>query len=64
VANNRVPVVACYISDTRQTWLAVAPLPGETDWRYCGLTGIGTSSPAVRLINVPTGFFYYIIAAW
>lgn len=64
VANNRVPVIACYISDTRQTWLAVAQTPTVTTWPYCGLSGIGTGSPSVTLVNVPIGYFYFIIAAW
>jgi hypothetical protein len=64
VANSRVPLIACYISDTRRTWLAVAQVPAQTGLPYCGMSGIGTTAPAITLINVPTGYFYYIIAAW
>jgi hypothetical protein len=64
VANNKIPVIACYVSDTRQTWLAVAQIPSDTSLPYCGMTGIGTSTPAVTIIRVPVAYYYYIIAAW
>jgi hypothetical protein len=64
VANNRVPVVACYVSNNRQTWLVVTNATDNTSWPACGLTGIGTASPGLALINVPVGYFYYIIVAW
>lgn len=64
VANNKVPIVACFISENRQTWLAVAALPPEDGFPFCGLTGIGTGTPNVTLVDAPVGFFYYIIAAW
>jgi hypothetical protein len=64
VANGSVPVVACYISDVGQTWLAVAQLPATTTWPYCGIVGIGTTTPRVNMINITPGYRYYIIAVW
>ena len=64
VAGGRVPVIACYIGSTTQTWLAVAQIPPTSDGPFCGLTGIGTSSPGITLINVTPGWNYYIIAVW
>jgi hypothetical protein len=64
VAGGRVPVIACYISDTGQTWLAVAQTPSVTTMPYCGLTGIGTTTPSITLINSPIGYRYYLIAVW
>jgi hypothetical protein len=64
VAGGRVPVIACYISNTGTTWLAVAQTPTDTSFPACGLTGIGTTSPGITLINVPVGYRYYIIAVW
>ena len=55
VAGGKVPVIACYISDTGQTWLAVAQTPSNTSFPACGLTGIGTSTPAIALVNVTVG---------
>lgn len=60
--NNRLPAVSCYISDTRQTWLAVAYVPTSSSSAYCGLTGIGTATPALSAINVPSGWYFYLIA--
>jgi len=64
VAGNTVPVISCYISDDNQTWLAVAQTPPASTDPFCGLTGIGTASPGVTIVNGPTGFFYYLVAAW
>jgi hypothetical protein len=64
VAGGQVPVIACYISDTGQTWLAVAQTPSDTTMPLCALTGIGTTTPAITLINSPIGYRYYLIAVW
>ena len=64
VAGGRVPVIACYIGSTTQTWLAVAQIPATSTGAFCGLTGIGTASPGITLINVTAGWNYYIIAVW
>jgi hypothetical protein len=63
-ANGRVPVIACYISADRITWLAVAQIPSTSAGTFCGLAGIGTSSPSITIVNGPVGWFYYIIAVW
>jgi hypothetical protein len=59
-----VPVIACYISDTGNVWLAVAQIPSSSSDPFCGLEGIGTSSPLVALVNGIPGWRYYIIAVW
>lgn len=64
VRNNSVPVIACFISNDRQTWLAIAQTPATSGSPFCGLTGIGTSAPGITMINVSPGWFYYIIAVW
>jgi hypothetical protein len=64
VAGGRVPVIACYISDTGETWLPVAQTPSDTTMPLCGLTVIGTTNPAITLINSPIGYRYYLIAVW
>jgi hypothetical protein len=64
VSGGRVPVIACYISSDGQTWLAVAQTPSVSTNSFCGLTGIGTSTPAITLINVTVGWRYYLIAVW
>jgi hypothetical protein len=64
VSNGRVPVIACYISSDQKTWLAVAQVPSVSTASFCGLTGIGTSTPAITIINVTPGWFVYLIAVW
>jgi hypothetical protein len=64
VANGKVPVIACYMSSNRVTWLAVAQTPSESGFVFCGLTGIGTTSPSVTLVDGVPGYAYYIIATW
>lgn len=63
VANGKVPAIACYVSTDRQTWLAVADTPA-LGFVFCGLTGIGTSSASVTIVNGIPGEAYYIIATW
>jgi hypothetical protein len=38
--------------------------PASSTAPFCGLTGIGTASPGITLINVTPGWNYYIIAVW
>ncbi|HEV8448618.1 MAG TPA: hypothetical protein VGQ44_17430 [Gemmatimonadaceae bacterium] len=64
VAGNKVPVVACYVSTDRITWLAVAQTPSNSPFVFCGLTGIGSATPGVTLINGIANEAYYIIAVW
>ena len=63
VANGKVPAIACYVSTDRQTWLAVADTPAF-GVVFCGLTGIGTSSASVTMVDGTPGEAYYIIATW
>jgi hypothetical protein len=63
-ASGRVPAISCYISSDAHTWLAVAQVPSSSFGTYCGLTGIGTSSPGITIINGTPGWFYYLIAVW
>ena len=64
VAGGTVPAIACYISSNGTTWLAVAHTPSSSSLAFCGLTGIGTASPGITLINVTPGWRYYLIAVW
>jgi hypothetical protein len=63
VAGDGLPAIACYISSNGVTWLAVAQIPSTLSGPSCGITGVGTS-PGITLINVPTGWFYYLIAVY
>jgi Collagen triple helix repeat (20 copies) len=63
-AGGSLPAVACYISDTGMTWLAVAQVPDSPNAPYCGLTGIGSTTPALTIINGTPGWQYYLIAVW
>lgn len=62
VANGRLPGIACYISDDRRTWLSVSYVPTSSSSAYCGFTGIGSASPTLTIINVPSGWYYHLIA--
>jgi hypothetical protein len=62
--NGKLPFIACYVSVNRQTWISVAQLPLSPDDVYCGLTGVGTSTPAITLVNGTPGNYYYILAIW
>jgi hypothetical protein len=64
VAGGSLPAIACYISNDRVTWLAVAQTPSTSSATYCGLTGIGSASPGITIINGPFGWFYYLIAVY
>ena len=63
-ANGRIPAISCYISSDGRTWLAVAQVPSSSFGSYCGLTGIGTTSPGITILNGTPGWFYYLIAVW
>lgn len=63
VANGKLPAFACYISDDGQTWLSVTTA-FSADEPFCGLTGIGTSEPALTIINGFPGWRYYLIVVW
>lgn len=63
-AGGRVPAISCYISSDARTWLAVAQVPSSSFATYCGLTGIGTASPGITIINGTPGWYYYLIAVW
>ena len=58
-----LPVFACYTSNDGETWLAVTTSVSKTH-AFCGLTGIGTSTPILGLVNgIPT-WYAYLIAVW
>ena len=63
-ANGRVPAISCYTSADGQTWLAVAQIPSTSGQTYCGLTGIGTASPGITIVNGIPGWRFYLIAVW
>lgn len=54
-ANGRVPAISCYIILDARTWLAVAQTPASSFATYCGLTGIGTASPGITIVNGTPG---------
>ena len=54
-AGGRVPDISCYISSDGRTWLAVAQVPPSSFGTYCGLTGIGTTTPGITIINGTPG---------
>lgn len=60
----RLPAIACYINNGTSAWLAVAQIPSTTSGTYCGLTGIGTATPGVTIINGTPGWNYYLIAVF
>ena len=64
VAGGRVPAIACYVSNTAVTWLAVAQIPSTGTGTYCGLTGIGSATPGITFVNGPVGWYYYAIGVW
>ena len=63
-AGGRVPVIACYISNDASNWLAVAQIPASGSDTFCGLSGIGTATPGISIVNGIPGWAYYIIAVW
>jgi hypothetical protein len=42
----------------------VAQIPPTASNTYCGLTGIGTSTPGITFVNGTPGWYYYAIAVW
>jgi hypothetical protein len=63
-AGGSIPAIACYISSNGQTWLAVAQLRAFDGDPFCGLTGIGTTSAAITIVDGTPGWQYYLIAVW
>jgi hypothetical protein len=63
-ANGRIPAISCYISSDARTWLAVAQVPPSSSGTFCGLSGIGTASPGITIVNGTPGWFFYLIAVW
>lgn len=64
VSGGTLPNIACYVSSNGQTWLAVAQIPLVSSDTYCGITGIGTGSPGITILNGTPGWRYYLIAVW
>ena len=58
-----IPLIACYVSSDKRTWLAVTTAISTTQ-TYCGLVGIGGNTPAILIINGTTGWYYHLIAVW
>jgi hypothetical protein len=44
--------------------LAVAQTPSVNPFPFCGLGGIGTTTPAIVIVNVTPGMYFYMIAVW
>jgi hypothetical protein len=64
-AGGRLPAIACYVSSDKVTWLAVAQTPPSgSGIPFCGLTGIGSATPSVTIINGTPGWFAYVIVVW
>jgi len=63
-AGGSLPAIACYVSDDGTTWLGVAQVPATSNGTFCGLTGIGSATPGLTIINGPPGWHYYLIAVW
>lgn len=53
-----LPVLSCYISSDGKTWLAIDHV--SSTGAVCGITGIGTASPAVTIIRVNPGWYWYV----
>ncbi len=64
VANGKLPFIACYVSVDRRTWISVAQVPITPDDTWCGISGVGTSTPAISLLNGVPGQHYYLVAMW
>ena len=65
VTNGSLPVFACYMSNTGETWLAVTTRPTTSvEWAFCGLTGIGTDAIHLTLINGIPRWHVYLIVVW
>jgi len=63
-AGGTLPLIACYMSNDRATWINVSQLPSSTGYPYCGIAGVGSAAPIVSMLNVPPGYYYDIIAVW
>jgi hypothetical protein len=64
VANGTLPFIACYVSTNQQTWISVAQVPISASDTYCAVTGIGSGTPGVTIINGIQNDYYYILAVW
>jgi hypothetical protein len=64
IANGKLPAIACYMSEIGQTWLAIAYTPTSSGSPFCGITGIGSPTPGLRIVNGFTGWRFYLIAIW
>ena len=64
LANNSLPFIACYVSTAQRTWISVAQVPVSASDTYCAVTGVGTASPGVTIINGLENDYYYILAVW
>jgi len=62
--NGSLPIIACYVSTNQQTWISVAQVPISPSDTYCGITGVGTASRGVTIINGLENDYYYLVAIW
>jgi len=62
VAGGTIPNIACYVSGDGEIWLAVAYVTSTST--ACALTGIGTNSPGITIVNGIPGWRYYLMAVW
>lgn len=64
VLNGSLPFIACYVSTDQKTWISVAQVPVSASDTFCGVTGVGSATPGVTVINGIEGDYYYILAVW
>ena len=64
IATFGLPTVSCYVSADRITWLMVDHVPQMVSDSYCGVAGVGTTTPVVVIVNGPMDWYYYIVAAY
>jgi hypothetical protein len=64
LANNSLPIIACYVSTNQQTWISVAQVPISASDTYCGITGVGTPAPGVTIVNGIENDYFFLVAVW
>jgi len=58
------------MSKTCKTGCSKSPFAGDklisssSGITYCGLTGIGTSTPGITFVTGVPGWYYYAVAVW
>lgn len=61
-----LPTVSCWVSSNGEAWLSVDHSPNTEGTPFCGLTGIGTESPAVVLLSSAeySEYFFVIVVVF